>query len=155
MVTFQQNAVNPFLRFPSPAHEHHRVAMTVHGTRRASPSVSVTHSQRSKNMKSTSDVMLPQKKNQVCAHCKDCGGSQICEHGRIRYSCRVCGVGRCAHGREKRFCLDCGGSAVCSHGRMCGLWWCAGVSTPTVEGHVQGVRRISGVHTRTPNESVP
>jgi hypothetical protein len=24
------------------------------------------------------------------ARCKDCGGSQICEHGKIKYQCKEC-----------------------------------------------------------------
>jgi hypothetical protein len=33
--------------------------------------------------------------------CKDCGGSGICEHSRIR-----------------RQCKDCGGSSICEHSRI-------------------------------------
>ena len=40
--------------------------------------------------------------------CKECGGSQICEHGRVRYRCKECGgKGICEHGRRRCRCKDC------------------------------------------------
>ena len=33
--------------------------------------------------------------------CKDCDGSSLCEHGRVRSRCKDCGgSGLCEHGRE-------------------------------------------------------
>uniref|UniRef100_A0A0G4HB66 CR-type domain-containing protein n=1 Tax=Chromera velia CCMP2878 TaxID=1169474 RepID=A0A0G4HB66_9ALVE len=61
----------------------------------------------------------------VCPHgrkhakyCKECGGSGICEHGRVRYRCKECGGGSiCEHGRVRYWCKECGGGCICEHGR--------------------------------------
>ena len=38
--------------------------------------------------------------------------------GKVRYHCRQCGgTGICIHGRKKHYCKECGGSQVCKHGR--------------------------------------
>ena len=38
----------------------------------------------------------------------ECGGSGICEHGRIRSQCKECGGSSiCEHGRQRSFCNDC------------------------------------------------
>ena len=43
--------------------------------------------------------------------CKECGGSQICEHGRRRSLCKACGGGSiCEHGRRRDRCKECGGA---------------------------------------------
>ena len=40
--------------------------------------------------------------------CKDCGGSQICDHNRERRRCRNCGgSGICDHDRRRSDCKDC------------------------------------------------
>ena len=39
----------------------------------------------------------------------ECGGFQICEHGRIRSTCKECGGSQLEHGRERRKCKECGG----------------------------------------------
>ena len=40
--------------------------------------------------------------------CKECGGSQICEHGRDRSKCKECGGGSiCEHGRQRYHCKEC------------------------------------------------
>ncbi len=45
------------------------------------------------------------------SRCKECGGSAICEHGRLKYSCKECGgSGICEHDRRKSKCKECGGS---------------------------------------------
>ena len=50
--------------------------------------------------------------------CKECGGSQICEHGKDKRECKECGGSSfCAHGKKRRFCPECGGSGLCEHGR--------------------------------------
>ena len=50
--------------------------------------------------------------------CKECGGSQICEHGRQRSTCKECGGSSiCEHGRRRSTCKECGGSSICEHGR--------------------------------------
>ena len=46
--------------------------------------------------------------------CKECNGTQICEHGRRKTDCKECGgSGICEHGKLKFQCPDCMGSAVC------------------------------------------
>jgi len=51
--------------------------------------------------------------------CKECGGSQICEHGRRRTQCKECGGSSiCEHGRQRSQCKECGGSQICAHGRQ-------------------------------------
>ena len=50
--------------------------------------------------------------------CKDCGGREICQHGRERRRCKDCGgIDICVHGRRKSTCKDCGGGGICEHGR--------------------------------------
>ena len=58
--------------------------------------------------------------------CKECGGS-ICEHGRLckeRWvwnlrACKECGGSQiCEHGRQRSRCKECGGSQICEHGRQ-------------------------------------
>ena len=40
--------------------------------------------------------------------CKECGGSQICEHGRRRPQCKECGGSSiCEHGRRRSRCKEC------------------------------------------------
>jgi hypothetical protein len=40
--------------------------------------------------------------------CKECGGSQICEHGRIRSMCKECGGSQiCEHGHRRNRCKEC------------------------------------------------
>lgn len=65
--------------------------------------------------------------NKIKWICKDCVGSQICEHGHIRHICISCkGGGICNHSRVKYACKDCGGHAYCEHNvlkiycRQCG-----------------------------------
>jgi hypothetical protein len=54
--------------------------------------------------------------------CKDCGGSGVCEHGRVRTQCKDCGgSGICKHGRVRGVCKDCGGGSICEHGRVRGV----------------------------------
>ncbi len=53
--------------------------------------------------------------------CKDCGGSAICPHGRIKRQCKECGGSSiCPHGKRKGTCQECGGSSImiCPHGRI-------------------------------------
>ena len=77
----------------------------------------------------------PRSKCKVCLSarkvalrfCKECGGSQICEHGRRRSVCKECGGSQmCEHGRRSQ-CKECGGSQICEHGRqalsMQGVRW--------------------------------
>lgn len=59
----------------------------------------------------------------ICEHgkikinCKECGGSQICEHGRVRSTCKECGGSQiCEHGRMRSSCKDCRGGSICEHG---------------------------------------
>ena len=64
------------------------------------------HPNRPKTLTSTRSSAHTGERSR-CLH-KECGGSQICAHGRQRYSCRDCG-GKlfCAHGRYKSRCPDC------------------------------------------------
>jgi hypothetical protein len=62
--------------------------------------------------------------SQICEHnrikssCKECGGSQICEHGKRKYECKECGGSRiCEHNRIKSICKECGGRQICEHGK--------------------------------------
>jgi len=65
-------------------------------------------------------------KPRLCPHnnrekskCKDCGGSQICEHNRRKSRCKECGGGSiCEHNKEKSHCKECGGSQICEHNRI-------------------------------------
>jgi len=51
--------------------------------------------------------------------CRDCGGSQICPHNKVRYNCKPCGGGAyCEHGKQKIYCRPCGGSGLCEHDKM-------------------------------------
>ena len=51
--------------------------------------------------------------------CKECGGSGICEHGRLRSQCKECGGSSiCEHGRVRGVCKDCGGGSICEHRRV-------------------------------------
>lgn len=50
------------------------------------------------------------------AECSDCGGSQICEHKRLRQMCKGCnGIGICEHGKRRSICIPCGGTSLCEH----------------------------------------
>jgi hypothetical protein len=50
------------------------------------------------------------------AYCKECKGSQICDHNNIKYYCKECGgKGICTHNRRKQQCKDCKGSQICAH----------------------------------------
>ena len=56
----------------------------------------------------------------VCALCKECGGSAICEHGRVRSTCKDCGGHQSGDLRARSSALvyaRSGGSQICEHGR--------------------------------------
>jgi len=64
------------------------------------------------------------KGTSICEHgrikrmCKECGGSSICKHGNIKYHCKeCCGSSICKHGKVKYYCKECGGSSICQHGK--------------------------------------
>jgi hypothetical protein len=66
---------------------------------------------------------------QVCRHgkpkhhCVDCGGSSICEHGRVQMTCIDCkGSQICKHGRRRSGCRDCGGAAHLCKGEACSIF---------------------------------
>ena len=51
--------------------------------------------------------------------CKQCGGSGICEHDRIRSRCKECNGGSiCIHGRQRSQCKDCKGGSICEHNKQ-------------------------------------
>merc|ERR1712166_641599 len=65
------------------------------------------------------------KGSNICQHgrrrytCKKCGGKGICSHGRQRYQCKDCGGGGiCRHARIRSQCKDCGGGSICKHKRI-------------------------------------
>jgi len=70
------------------------------------------------------------KTNKRCPHgrerksrCPDCGGSEICEHRRIRAICGPCGGKyRCEHNRLRTQCKQCKGSSLCEHNNL--KWRC-------------------------------
>ena len=42
--------------------------------------------------------------------CRECGGSSICTHGRVKSQCKECGGSAiCTHGRRKSRCKECRG----------------------------------------------
>ena len=50
-----------------------------------------------------------------CPHnCREYGGSSICIHNRIKYSCKECGYipKLCPHNRRKSTCYQCSGSSI-------------------------------------------
>lgn len=48
------------------------------------------------------------------AFCKDCKGTEICDHNRQRSICRECkGSQICEHNKRKSRCKDCKGSEIC------------------------------------------
>jgi ribosomal protein S27AE len=50
---------------------------------------------------------------------KECGGTSICEHNRIRKQCKQCGGPRiCAHNRQRSGCQQCGGVSISEHNRQ-------------------------------------
>ena len=50
---------------------------------------------------------VPRKAPLARVTCKDCGGSGLCEHGRLRNTCKDCGGGSiCEHGRRRSTCKD-------------------------------------------------
>lgn len=46
----------------------------------------------------------------VCRSCKDCNGSGICVHGKLKRSCKECSTDMCEHKRRRYYCRDCGGA---------------------------------------------
>ena len=57
--------------------------------------------------------------NKVRTSCKQCGGSQICNHNRVRACCKECSGGSiCEHGRRRTICKECKGGSICEHGRQ-------------------------------------
>jgi len=49
---------------------------------------------------------------------KGCGGNELCEHSRIKYTCKECkGSGLCGHNKVPSECKDCNGSRFCEHGK--------------------------------------
>ena len=83
----------------------------------------------------------------------DCGGGEICEHQRIRGSCKDCRGSRiCEHNKNKTYCRECGGSAYCEHNlekRKCpdcgGYRACKSNDKPYNTGcRTQGNRKLNG-----------
>ena len=65
------------------------------------------------------------KGSQICEHnrvkqiCKDCDGASICEHNKIRHQCKDCdGASICEHGVIRRVCVRCDGVGLCEHKRQ-------------------------------------
>ena len=53
---------------------------------------------------------------------KQCGGSSLCVHGKMKYQCKSCVPCLCVHGKIKSRCEECAGSAqarvTCDHGKQ-------------------------------------
>lgn len=52
--------------------------------------------------------------------CLACGGSSLCEHGKLHHYCRDCpapygGSKLCPHKKKKYICKDCRGAGICEH----------------------------------------
>ena len=49
-----------------------------------------------------------------------CSGSSICDHDKLRASCRTCTPQNFCepHGRRKTICIECGGVSICVHERQ-------------------------------------
>ena len=64
---------------------------------------------------------------EICEHgkvrdiCKECGGSQICEHGKRKSDCKECGNRFCEHGKRKDRCKECDGNG---DGKRCAVSMC-------------------------------
>ena len=81
-------------------------------------------SSRAQELYEQAKANLLMKQKGYCSHgkkstkCRECGGDQLCEHGR-KDRCKVCrGAAICQHGRRKQDCKDCGGSRCCVHKRV-------------------------------------
>ena len=64
-------------------------------------------------------------RKQICEHgkrksyCLLCGGSELCIHKKRKARCKECnGSEYCSHGKIKYICRDCGGSAYCEHNKI-------------------------------------
>jgi len=60
----------------------------------------------------------------ICEHgkrrtiCTVCGGGATCKHGRVRCICKDCdGGGICDHNKRRSRCIDCGGGGICDHNK--------------------------------------
>lgn len=63
-----------------------------------------------------SDVIHKKCKHDIrISRCKECGGSEICPHGkRDKTYCKECGGSQiCQHGKRVKTCKECGGSDLC------------------------------------------
>ena len=53
--------------------------------------------------------------------CKECGGSGICKHQHLKFTCKLCNPvgtgGICIHNRDKYNCVQCKGGGICEHNR--------------------------------------
>lgn len=65
------------------------------------------------------------KKNTKCPHgvkekknCKECGGGNICLHGKMKRFCTHCnGSALCEHKKNKNMCKECKGNQICEHNK--------------------------------------
>ena len=80
------------------------------------------------NLNKTCDRCLALAKDRgatKCPHgkqqkrCVECGGAEICEHKKNKFSCYKCKAGArfCEHKRSKQNCKDCKGSGICEHNK--------------------------------------
>ena len=71
--------------------------------------------------------------------CKECGGSQICEHGRQRSQCKECGgASICEHGRIRSKCKECRGVKAKAEAEL----------LDDVDAAEQGAKRKRAPHTK-------
>jgi hypothetical protein len=45
--------------------------------------------------------------------CKECGGGGLCEHDKVRSTCKDCDI--CPHNKLKSRCFECDGNEICEH----------------------------------------
>ena len=86
-------------------------------------------------------------------HCKECGGSALCCHSKLKCYCKECGGSAlCCHGRQKRHCRECCGPLFCQHRiyrslcKECGRWLlcCHGKKKSSCRWCREAVRVASG-----------
>jgi hypothetical protein len=57
--------------------------------------------------------------NKIRSTCKECRGGAICEHNKIRSHCKECGGGSiCEHNKIRSHCKECGGGSICEHNKI-------------------------------------
>ena len=109
------------------------------------------------NLRARSSALLLQGVRWVCnlraqssaQYCKECGGSQICEHGRERCRCKQCGGVSNLRARSSALC-ECGGAAsTVVYALRQGVRWVANLRARSSAPILQGVRWVSDLRARS------